>query len=119
LAIAPNQQESGPKVAITLLDPGAVRAGAKTVLRLRAVDSSGAPLFGLKDIRVLVYQPPGLWQVRQWARETADGTYEVDIDPPEAGQYKLAVECLSRGLTFSNFQTITLSVGAPSEAKPQ
>ncbi len=57
---------------------------------------------GVCDVEALVVQQPGGWRVRQLAAPRDDGTYELTIDPPQAGAYYVYVESPSLGLRLSN-----------------
>lgn len=43
---------------------------------------------GLKDIQVLIFEPPGIWQKRAFAKEIGDGIYEVTETFPRDGLFQ-------------------------------
>jgi YVTN family beta-propeller protein len=77
--------------------------GAGVPLRLKLTDSvSKQPVTGLEDVQVLVFEPPGVWQQRQWAKEVGAGEYEITQVFPRAGVYNVMVRVSSRGITFAD-----------------
>ena len=88
-----------------------VRAGQNYNFRFRVTDSnSHQPRADIDDLRVLVFQAPGIWQQRYWARKVGDGLYEISFVPPQAGVYYAYFESLSLGLQFSHTMPINLRV---------
>ncbi|HYY57671.1 MAG TPA: YncE family protein [Pyrinomonadaceae bacterium] len=80
-------------------------------LRLRIIDpATKQPVGGLTDVQVLVFEPPGIWQQRQWAREVEKGVYEVMQTFPREGQYKVMVRVSSRGTSYADLPFVTLTV---------
>ena len=66
-----------------LFKDGKFTPGDPASLRFRITDSiSKQPVSGLKDVQVLIFEPPGIWQQRQWAREVGDGVYEITRPSP-------------------------------------
>ena len=57
---------------------------------------------GLKDVEILLFEPPGIWQKRQWAKEIEEGVYEITQDFPRSGLYTVMIRAASRGLSFSD-----------------
>lgn len=90
-------------------------AGARVTLLFKFSDGdNGRPLAGLKDIQVLAFLAPGLWQTRDLAKQTGDGVYSVDFVPPQAGVYYIYLSAHSLGLEYSNSYYLTLEVkGSP------
>lgn len=68
---------------------------------------------GLKDVGVLVFLSPGMWQQRQIARSVGDGVYEVTVNVPEAGVYLVFVESLSQRVPYRQLPYLTLHAKAP------
>jgi YVTN family beta-propeller protein len=82
-------------------------------LRFRITDPlTKEPVGGLTDVQVLVFEPPGIWQQRQWAKEVEKGVYEVMQTFPREGQYKVMVRVSSRGTSYADLPFATLSVTA-------
>jgi hypothetical protein len=98
--------------------PGKVRVGEDVAVRFKLTHpGDGSPRTGLKDVRVLAFLAPGIWQQRQWATEVGKGIYEVHVKPPESGIYYVFVEVASAGLTFQKSPYMLLSVEAAPEAQ--
>jgi hypothetical protein len=94
---------------------GPVRAGQEVTVRLRITEpGTGAPKKGLRDVQVLTFLSPGVWQQRQWADEVGEGTYEVRFRPPDAGLYFLFVGVDSAGLPLQASPYLNLTVGGAS-----
>jgi YVTN family beta-propeller protein len=88
-------------------------------VRFRLLDAAtGEPKDGLKDVRVLFFLSPGIWQKRDWAQGVGDGFYEITVTPPESGIYMLFVEVASQGVAFRQLPYLTLHVpeATPSPA---
>jgi hypothetical protein len=70
--------------------------------------ATGNPKSDLKDVRVLTFMSPGVWQRRDIAKPVGDGVYELKINVPEAGVYMLFVESPSMGVSFVDLPYLTL-----------
>ena len=80
-------------------------------LKFRITDPiTKQPIKGLKDVEVLVFEPPGIWQQRQWARESGEGVYEITQAFPRAGSYNVMIRARSRGLNFSDVPLTRVAV---------
>jgi YVTN family beta-propeller protein len=80
-------------------------------LRFRITDpATKQALGGLTDVQVLVFEPPGIWQQRQWAKEVEKGVYEVMQTFPHAGLYNVMVRISSRGASFRDLPFATVTV---------
>jgi hypothetical protein len=71
---------------------------------------SGLPADGLKDVRILAVQEPGVWQTFQAAKDLGGGLYEAQFTPPEPGMYHVYFECLSQKLALKSTRSLTLDV---------
>jgi YVTN family beta-propeller protein len=72
-------------------------------LRFKISDSlTKKALGGLKDVQVLIFEPPGIWQKRAFAREVEEGVYEVTEAFPHAGSFRVMSQIQSRGLGFAD-----------------
>ncbi len=97
--------------AVALFDGRQQKAGASAALRFRVTDSAtGRPLKGLQDVQVLAFEPPGIWQQRQWAKEVGEGEYEVTQTFPRPGLYKVMLRVASRGVTFADLPAASVPV---------
>jgi YVTN family beta-propeller protein len=95
--------------------------GAGVPLRLKLTDSiSKQPVAGLEDVQILVFEPPGVYQQRQWAKEVAAGEYEITQVFPRAGVYNVMVRVASRGITFADlpFTPVVVMEGDTAGQKP-
>lgn len=80
-------------------------------LRFRVKDTAtGAPVTGLTDMQVLIFQPPGIWQQRQWAKELGDGLYEVTQTFPHASMFSVMFSVASRGVTYRDLPATEVGV---------
>jgi YVTN family beta-propeller protein len=94
--------------------PAKLRVGEDVAVRFKLTNpGDGSPRTGLKDVHVLAFLAPGIWQQRQWANEVGQGIYEVHVKPPESGIYYVFVEVASAGLTFQKSPYMVLSAEAP------
>ncbi|MGH8468520.1 MAG: cytochrome D1 [Gammaproteobacteria bacterium] len=117
---SPKQKAVAIKIE-PLLKGTSVRVGTSYKLRFKASDSnSNQPQADLKDMGVLVFLAPGIWQQRQWAKPLGDGVYEMSFLPPQAGVYYVYFECPSLGVQFNQIPHLTLNAtkgGGVSRAK--
>ncbi|HEV2707999.1 MAG TPA: YncE family protein [Pyrinomonadaceae bacterium] len=80
-------------------------------LRFKITDGeTKQPVAGLTDVLVMAFEPPGLWQQRQWAKEVSAGVYEITQTFPKAVPYTLMVAVPSRRLRFSRATATELLV---------
>jgi hypothetical protein len=80
-------------------------------LRFKITDPATKQLVGgLTDVQVLVFEPPGIWQQRQWAKEVEKGVYEVVQSFPRVGLYNVMVRVSSRGTSFADLPFMTVKV---------
>ena len=94
------------------------RPGEDVAVRLKIADpATGAPRQGLRDVNVLTFLSPGVWQQRQWAEEVGEGLYEIHFQPPEAGVYFVFVGVDSQGLPLERAPFASLTVQEPEPAK--
>lgn len=94
-----------------------LRAGEPYKLRFRLTDTAtGKPAVGLKDVRVLVFLAPGVWQTRDFANEAGEGVYEFSVSVPQPGYYTVFVESRSRGVQFRNLPYLTLEATGTESA---
>ena len=86
-----------------------LRVGTSYKLRFRLVEpATGQPKDGLKDVQVLLFLSPGIWQWRDFARPSGAGTYELDLNVPESGLYMVFVESRSMGVVYRQLEHMTL-----------
>ncbi|MET0556234.1 MAG: cytochrome D1, partial [Vicinamibacteria bacterium] len=107
----PGAAPEAVRTRVTLDGTPALRAGSPSRVRVRLSDAStGSPRRGLRDVGALVVQAPGVWQRRTDLTEVADGLYELELTPPEAGAFALWVESDAAGLALPMSPSLLLSV---------
>lgn len=85
-------------------------------LRFRVKDTTtGAPVAGLTDVQVLVFQPPGIWQQRQWAKDLGGGLYEVTQTFPGASLFSVMFSVASRGVSYRDLPATNVAVNEGSK----
>jgi YVTN family beta-propeller protein len=83
--------------------------GKDFVFRFKLIDTAtGNPKSDLKDVRVLTFLSPGVWQRRDIATSVGDGVYELKINVPQTGVYMLFVESSSMGVRYIDLPHLTL-----------
>lgn len=105
-------ERSGISITVqALFKDKSVRPSDSVPLKFKIVDSvTGQALKGLDDVNVLVFQPPGIWQQRQIAKEIGDGVYEVAQIFPHSGLFNVMVGVTSRGVAFADLPFNTVKV---------
>ncbi len=87
------------------------KTGNPVSLKFRITDPvTKQPVIGLKDVEVLIFEPPGIWQNRQWAKEVGDGIYEISQAFPRTAQYSVMLRIASRGVRFADLSQTTVQV---------
>jgi len=83
--------------------------GESYSLRFKVTDSSSnQPKTDLKDLGVLIFLAPGIWQHREGARSLGDGIYEISFVPPQAGVYYVHFQCPSLKVHLSQITPVIL-----------
>jgi YVTN family beta-propeller protein len=126
VADSPNGEKEKPKVSIAveaLFKDQKFKSGQPATLRFKITDPvTKQPLTGLEDVHVLVFQPPGIWQMRQWAKEIGGGIYEVTQVFPGVGAYRVMTEVKSRDVRFADLHFTPVAVSddpaAPTAKDP-
>jgi len=81
------------------------------MLKFKITDSiTGHVVSGLRDVQVLIFEPPGIWQQRVWAKETAAGVYEVKQVFPHEGYFRVMAQIESRGIRYASFPFANVTV---------
>lgn len=87
----------------------AFNSGEDYKIRFKLTDTeTNRPASVLKDVGVLVFQPPGYWQQRWVAQPLGNGLYEVTVNVPETGVYLLFVESPSKRVVYRQLPYLTL-----------
>jgi YVTN family beta-propeller protein len=93
-------------------------AGEEAKIRFRLLDTqTRKPNSDLKDVGVLVFLSPGMWQTRQIAHSVGDGVYEVSVNVPETGVYLVFVESPSKRVAYRELPYLSLRVAAREKDK--
>ncbi|HEU4507087.1 MAG TPA: beta-propeller fold lactonase family protein [Pyrinomonadaceae bacterium] len=83
--------------------------GEVFTFRFKLIETAtGNPKSDLKDVRVLTFLSPGVWQRRDIAKPVGDGVYELKINVPQTGVYMLFVESSSMGVRFVDLPYLML-----------
>lgn len=89
-------------------------------LRIKLTDSiTKQPVAGLKDVQVLVFEPPGVWQQRQFASEVEAGVYEIMQTFPRGGAYRIMLGISSRGVSFTGLPSVVVPVDNAEQSEVQ
>lgn len=111
------KQKGVPIKVEMLATGGTLRVGESYRLRFRVTDaSSNQPKAELKDMGVLVFLAPGIWQQRAGAEPLGGGIYEVSFVPPQAGVYYVHFQSPSLGVQFNQLPFITLRATKDDDA---
>jgi YVTN family beta-propeller protein len=95
----------------------AIRVGESYHLRFKVTDTTtNQPQASLKDMGVLVFLAPGIWQQREWARPIGDGIYEMSFVPPQAGMYYIFFQSPSLGVQFNQLPYLILQAAQDNDA---
>ncbi|HEX8354109.1 MAG TPA: YncE family protein [Pyrinomonadaceae bacterium] len=93
------------------------RAGESYKIRFKLTDAvTGQPKDGLKDVRVLFFLTPGVWQKRDFASPVGGGVYELEVNVPRDGVYMIFVESQSQGVSFRQLPYMTLQTASGGPA---
>jgi YVTN family beta-propeller protein len=115
------KNRGGPSIAVEVLfKEKRFKPQAAVPLRFKITDSvTKQPLVGLDDVQVLVFEPPGIWQQRQWAKDVGGGVYEVTQTFPREGLYNVMLRVASRGVAYADlpFTAVPIVAGAQTEDK--
>jgi hypothetical protein len=93
--------------ASTLIEPlfkgSRFDLAAAVTLKVKVTDSiTREPLSGLRDVQLLIFEAPGIWQKRVWARESALGVYEVTELFTHEGNFRVMTQIESRGIRYAS-----------------
>ena len=110
-AVNPALKEQKP-VALRLehqLKDLTLPVGKDFTFRFKLTDTAtGNPKSDLKDVRVLTFQSPGIWQHRDIAQSLGNGLYEIKINVPEPGVYMIFIESASMGVRYKDLPYLML-----------
>ena len=111
----PKQQEVAIKIE-PLLKETSLRVGESYKLRFKVTDTSSNQPKAVKDMGVLVFLAPGIWQQREWATPVGDGVYEMSFVPPQAGAYYIFFQSPSLGVRFNQVPNLILQATKDDDA---
>jgi YVTN family beta-propeller protein len=123
IAGSPDGQKNKPVVALSIehmFKEASFKSGEAAPLRFKITDPvTKQAVTGLEDVQVLIFEPPGIWQQRLWAKEVGDGVYEAAQVFPRAAVYNVMVRVESRAVRFNDFPHTALQVvdGAEKDKK--
>ncbi len=101
----------------TLAQGGTLRVGESYSLRFKVTDIiSNQPKADLRDMGVLVFLAPGIWQRRELAKPLGDGVYEMSFVPPQAGVYYVHFQSPSLGVKYNQLPFFTLRAAQDDDA---
>jgi hypothetical protein len=114
VADSPEGEKNRPGATIlleALFKDGRFKPQETIALRFKISDpATKQPIKGLTDVQVLVFEPPGIWQQRQFAREAEPGVYEIKQAFPHEGLFKVMVSISSRGTTYADLPATQVRV---------
>jgi YVTN family beta-propeller protein len=119
----PELEKKRPRAILrveSLLADKQMKVGENLRLRFKLTDpATKEPKPDLKDVRVLTFLAPGIWQKRQWAQSVGAGVYEFEIMAPQAGVYYVFFECPSLKVTYAQLPHLVLqALDSPSSGRP-
>ena len=91
-------------IKVDLVSPQVeLKVGEKYQVRLKVVDvASNKMRSDLKDLGVLIFLAPGIWQQRDLAKLNNEGLYEMTFQPPQEGLYYVYVQVPSLGVKYNS-----------------
>jgi len=102
----------------SLIKERRIRARETVRLQFKLTDrKTNQPKVGLKDVGVLTFLSPGIWQKRQWANPVGEGIYEITFVPPEPGVYFIFFECPSLLVRYNQLPHLILQATDESPAE--
>lgn len=114
VAKSPGGEMEKPRISITvepLFKQREFKPGEPVTLTFKITDSAtGLGVAGLKDVQVLAFELPGIWQQRQWARDLGGGLYEATQVFPRVGLYNVLLRVESRGARFADLPYTRISI---------
>ncbi len=97
---------------------GEIEARREVTVRFRLSDPlSGEPLVA-KDVRILTFQVPGIWQQRTAATSLGEGLYELRFVPRSEGIFRVVVYSPSLNLVLNRSPSLNLHAVAPAVQEP-
>jgi DNA-binding beta-propeller fold protein YncE len=112
------QKKRGVPIRVeALLKERNLKAGENVQFRFKVTDTTTKqPRADLKDMGVLTFLSPGIWQQRHWAKSLGDGVYEINFVPPQSGVYFIFFQCPSLGVAYRQIPHLILNAEAAAKA---
>jgi DNA-binding beta-propeller fold protein YncE len=99
-----------------LLKERNLKTGENVQLRFKVTDAAtGQPKAELRDMGVLTFLSPGIWQQRHWAKSIGEGVYEINFVPPQSGVYYIFFQCPSLGIQYRQLPHLILNAETASK----
>jgi YVTN family beta-propeller protein len=103
-----------------LLKDRNLKTGENAQIRFKVTDTAtGQPRLDLKDMGVLTFLSPGIWQQRHWAKSVGEGIYEINFVPPQSGVYYVFFQCPSLGIQYRQLPRLILNADDTTTATKQ
>ncbi|HJR08418.1 MAG TPA: cytochrome D1 domain-containing protein [Pyrinomonadaceae bacterium] len=103
-----------------LLKERNLKTGENVQLRFKVTDTTTRqPRADLKDMGVLTFLAPGIWQQRHWAKYVGEGIYEINFVPPRSGVYYVFFQCPSLGVAYRQIPHLILNAETVAKATVQ
>ncbi len=94
-----------------------IRVNEPVELKFRLTNPvTGKAHENLRDVRVLAFLAPGVWQKRELATDLGNGIYTLTASAPEAGVYYVFVESPSLGLRLNEQRPVILQAIAAEDS---
>jgi YVTN family beta-propeller protein len=102
-----------------LLKERNLKTGENVQLRFKVTDTAtNQPKADLKDMGVLTFLSPGIWQQRHWAKSIGEGVYEINFVPPQSGVYYVFFQCPSLGIQYRQLPRLILNAEDAATKQP-
>jgi YVTN family beta-propeller protein len=95
-----------------------LRVGENYKLRFKLTETATQKAKSdLRDVHVLTFLAPGIWQKRDFARSVGEGVYELDLNVPQTGVYLIFVESQSQGVAFRQLPHLSVQAADADAAQ--
>lgn len=86
-----------------------IQIGEDIDLQFRFIDPiTNLPKKDIKNLRLLTFLSPGIWQKRDWVKSISEGIYQISLNLPKTGIYYLFFETPSIKIRFKKFPFMIL-----------
>ena len=95
-----------------------IRANEPVELKFKLTNpNTGKTHDDLKDVRILTFLAPGVWQKRAFAEARGGGIYSITSTVPQPGVYYVFLECPSLGLRLNKLRPVILEATTAERGK--